>query len=179
MAPNSIKGFTLLESIVVLGLFIIAIFVASQIYFNLMRSAILAQNHQLAFDNFRFGAEKIWNEIKNGSNFIPSSSSIEFFDHRCRKVKIYTIATPTPNLIFELNGQASPLFDNDLVELQSFNLFYDNPTTTNGSSYYQTANKIFILNYKVILKTKTTQIPFEVWQAVAPSNSVLMNNPCQ
>jgi type II secretory pathway pseudopilin PulG len=174
MASNSIKGFTLLESIVVLGLFVAAIFVASQIYFNLMRSAILAQSYQLALDNLRFGAEKVWNEIKNGSNFIPSANSLEFLDRRCRKIRVY----PSPNnLIFEVNGRQSQLFDNELVEFQSFNLYYDSPV--GGPSYYQNANKIFILNYKVILKTKTTQIPFEVWQAVAPSNSAFINNPCQ
>jgi hypothetical protein len=130
----------------------------------------------LALDNLRFGAEKVWNEIKNGSNFIPSANSLEFFDRHCRGVKIY----PDPNnqnLIFEINGQRNQLFDNELVELQSFNLYYDQPNPT--GAYYKTAYKIFILNYKVILKTKTTQIPFEVWQAVAPSNSAFINNPCQ
>jgi type II secretory pathway pseudopilin PulG len=176
MASGSIKGFTLLESIVVLGLFTTAIFIGSQIYSNLIRSAILAQNYQLALDNFRFGAEKVWGEIKNGSNFIfiPSENRLEFFDRLCREVKIYPSSN---NLIFEVNGKQSQLFDNELVEFQSFNLYYDSPV--GGFHYYKNANKIFILNYKVILKTKTTQIPFEVWQAVAPSNSILVNNPCQ
>jgi type II secretory pathway pseudopilin PulG len=174
MASNSIRGFTLLESVVVLGLFVLAILVASQIYFNLMRSAILAQSYQLALDNLRFGAEKVWNEIKNGSDFIPSANSIEFFDRRCRKIRVYPGSN---NLIFEVNGKQSQLFDNELVEFRSFNLYYDQPNPT--GAYYETAHKIFILNYKVILKTKTTQIPFEIWQAVAPSNSVFMNNPCQ
>jgi type II secretory pathway pseudopilin PulG len=174
MASNPIKGFTLLESIVVLGLFTTAIFIGSQMYSNLMRSAILAQNYQLALDNFRFGAEKVWSEIKSGSNFNPSANSLEFFDRRCRVVRVY----PGPNnLIFEVDGKQSQLFDNELVEFQSFNFYYDQPKTT--GAYYETAHKIFILNYKVILKTKTTQIPFEVWQAVAPSNSVLVNNPCE
>jgi prepilin-type N-terminal cleavage/methylation domain-containing protein len=172
------KGFTLLESIVVLFLFTVAISIISQIYNNLMRSAILAQNYQVALDNFRLGAEKIWNELKNGSNFIPSSNRIEFLDRRCRRVRIYTVSTPNPNIIFEVRGQAAPLFNEELVELESFRIIYDNPSRS-GSSYYQIANKVFILNYKVILKTKTTKIPFEIWQTVAPSNSVLINNPCQ
>jgi type II secretory pathway pseudopilin PulG len=171
------RGFTLLESIVVLSLFIIAILVISQIYFNLMSSAILAQNYQLAFDNFRFGADKVWNEVKNGSDFNPSANSLAFFDRRCRGVRIYQISTPTPNLIFEVNSQGNPLFNNELVELQSFHLYYDSPFS--GSSSLSSTNKIFIFNYKVILKTKTTQIPFEVWQAVAPLNSVLTHSPCQ
>jgi prepilin-type N-terminal cleavage/methylation domain-containing protein len=168
------KGFTLLESIVVLFLFVIAILIASQTYVNLMRSAVLAQSYQLALDNFRFGAEKVWNEIKNGSNFNPSVDSLEFSDRRCRRVKVYSSSN---NLIFEINGQQNPLFDNELVELQSFNLYYDQPKPT--GAYYETAHKIFILHYKVLLKTKTTGIPFEVRQAVAPSNSVFMNPPCQ
>jgi prepilin-type N-terminal cleavage/methylation domain-containing protein len=174
MASSSIRGFTLLESAVVLALFVGAVLIATQIYFNLMRSAVLAQNYQLALDNFRFGSEKVWNEIKNGNNFNPSTSSIEFFDRRCRKIKIYSTTT---NLVFEINNQSNLLFDSDLVELQSFNVYYDNPTTS--EVYFQKSHKIFLINYKVILKTKTTQIPFETWQTVAPSNSVFVINPCQ
>jgi len=179
MAPNSIKGFTLLESIVVLSLFVILIFIATQIYFNLMNSAILAQSYQLSLDNFRFGAEKIWNEIKNGSNFVPSSNSLEFKNRRCQSVKIYPTSSPRPNLIFEIEGRPNPIFDDELIEFVSFSLYYDSPVGNPGDPYYKTANKIFLINYKVNLKTKMTKIPLEVWQAVAPSNSAFINNPCQ
>jgi len=173
---KSIKGFTLLESIVVLGLFVSSIVIASQIYFNLMRSVVMAQSYQLAFDNFRFGTERVWNGIKNGSNFVPSLSGIEFLDHRCRRIRIYPNLN---NLIFEIDDHESFLFDNELVELQSFNIYHDNPVGRSGDPYYKTANKIFLINYKVNLKTKTAKIPLEVWQTVAPSNSVFLNNPCQ
>jgi prepilin-type N-terminal cleavage/methylation domain-containing protein len=189
------KGFTLLESIVVLFLFVVAILIASQTYVNLMRSAVLAQSYQLALDNFRFGTEKVWNEIKNGSNFrrmIGSSpvlcngaqtDNIVFSDRRCREIRIYPTSTPQCpsgskcNLAFQIDGRPHLLFDNELVLLESFRVYCDR--IVSGPAYYQNANKIFILNYKVRLKTKTTQIPFEVWQAVAPSNSVFMNPPCQ
>jgi len=179
MASNSIKGFTLLESIVVLFLFMTLIFIATQIYFNLMNSAILAQSYQLSLDNFRFGAEKIWNEIKNGSNFVISSNSLEFNNRRCQNLKIYPTSSPSSNLIFEIDGKSNLIFDNELVEFVSFNIYYDNPIGNPIDSYYKMANKIFLINYKVNLKTKITKVPLDVWQAVAPSNSVLINNPCQ
>jgi prepilin-type N-terminal cleavage/methylation domain-containing protein len=174
MASNlKIKGFTLLESIVVLAIFITAIFIATQIYFNLMRSAILAQSYQLALDNFRFGAEKIWSEIKNGSEFRVSGSSISFNDRRCRNVSVYQSSN---NLYFSIDSQSSPLFDDKLVELENFEVFSDTPK--GGDVYFQKANKIIVLHYKVKLKTKTTEVPLEIWQAVAPSNSILVNKPC-
>ncbi|GIW67348.1 MAG: hypothetical protein KatS3mg096_216 [Candidatus Parcubacteria bacterium] len=175
MEPGSVKnGFTLLESVAVLFIFLVIITVVSQIYTNLMRSAILAQNFQLTMDNVRFGAEKVWNEIKNGSNFVLSGNSLQFLDRLCRPVRIYVSGE---NLIYEVSGQASPLFDNNLVSLTSFRIYYDVPSG-DPSFYFGRANKVFILNYEVNLKTKTLVIPFSVRQAVAPFNSAFINNPC-
>jgi prepilin-type N-terminal cleavage/methylation domain-containing protein len=169
------KGFTLLESMVVLMLFVVAVLIASQIYFNLMKSALLAQNMQLSLDNVRFGVEKVWTEIKNGSNFVPSATSIQFLDRKCRLVKIYQ---ENYNLIYEINNSTSTIFDESLVSLKNFQIYYDSPSG-NPNSYFGTANKIFVIHYQVDLKTKTLTIPFEFWQTVAPSNSVFFNNPCQ
>jgi hypothetical protein len=111
------------------------------------------------------------------------TDNIVFSDRRCREIRIYPTSTPQCpsgskcNLAFQIDGQPHLLFDNELVLLESFRVYCDR--IVSGPAYYQNANKIFILNYKVRLKTKTTQIPFEVWQAVAPSNSVFMNPPCQ
>jgi len=169
------KGFTLLESMVVLMLFVVAVLIASQIYFNLMKSALLAQDMQLSLDNVRFGAEKIWTEIKNSSNFVPLATSIQFLDRKCRLVKIYQ---ENNNLIYEINDQKSKLLDDRLIVLRNFQIYYDVPSG-NPSFYFGTANKIFVIHYQVDLKTKTLTIPFEFWQAVAPSNSAFLNNPCQ
>ena len=176
MESNSIKkGFTLLESVVVLFLFVTAMTITSQIYINLIKAAILAQNFQLSLDNVRLGAEKVWGELKNGTNFIPSANGIQFLDRLCRQIKIYRSGN---NLIYDIRGQSVSLFDDRLVEVTDFKIFYDNPSG-DPNFYFGQANKIFILNYKVNLKTKTLVIPFEVWQTVAPSNSSLINNPCQ
>jgi prepilin-type N-terminal cleavage/methylation domain-containing protein len=171
------KGFTLLESMVVLFLFVVAIVIAAQIYVGLMSSAILAESFQLGLDNFRYGAERILNEIKSGSNFTPSLSSLEFLDRHCKKIKVFTSST---NLIFESNGIQVPLFDNELVEINSFRLYYDTPSGTDPYPYFKTASapKFFLINYKVNLKTKITNIPLDIWQAVAPFNNVFPNNPC-
>jgi type II secretory pathway pseudopilin PulG len=168
-----IKGITILESMVVMMLFSVAIIILSQMYFNLMRSAILAQEMQLSLDNIRFGNEKLWLDIKNGSDFVTSSNRLDFKDRFCRSVKIYFSSN---NLIYEISGTTSTIFDNDLVELKSFRIYYDNPSS--GSSYYQTANKVFVFYYQFDLKTKVMTIPFEIRQTVAPLNSVFPNNPC-
>ena len=169
------KGFTLLESMVVLFLFIVAIVISAQVYVGFMNSAVLAESFQLGLDNFRYGAERILNEIKSGSNFTVSLSSLEFFDRRCKKIKIFPSST---NLIFEANSIQVPLFDNELVEVNSFNLYYDTPS--GGNAYFQkaSATKFFLINYKINLKTKITNIPLDIWQGVAPFNNVFPNNPC-
>jgi len=179
MASNTkIKGFTLIESMAVLFLFTVAIVLSSQTYNNLVNSSVLSQNLQLAFDNFRFGAEKIWNEIKNGSNFIVSQNSIEFLDRNCNKVQFYL--NQNNNIIFNINNNETPLFDSELVKFNSFEIFYDQPS---GNSlidpYFKYSNKIFLIKYSVILQAKTLNIPLEIYQVVAPSNSAFINNPCQ
>lgn len=175
MASNSIKkAFTILESLVVLLLFMTAITLGSQIYFNLVKTNVQAQNLQLAFDNVRFGAEKIWGEVKAGSEFVPTSESLEFRTRRCQRVRILKSGN---NLIFESAGQQVPIFDDSLVSLRNFRIYYDNPPSS--GAYYQTANKVFIFDYDFELKGKNANVPFSFRQTVAPSNSVLINKPCR
>lgn len=171
-------GYIVLEIVVALFLFTTAIIVVSQTYINLMKSSILIQNFQLAFDNFRLGAEKVWYEIKNGSDFSLTSNSLQFRNRLCQLTKIYFSGN---NLIYEVlmpNGiQIVPLFDNNLVNLNVFRVYFDSPS--GYGSYFKIANKIIFLNYKVDFKVKTLTIPFEITQAVAPLNSVFQNSPCQ
>lgn len=174
MASNPInKAFTILESLIVVLLFTTAIVIVSQIYFNLIKTNIQAQNLQLALDNVRFGAEKIWSEAKSGSEFTITPTSLDFKNRKCQRVKVYQNGE---NLIFETAGGQVPLFDNNLVVVRSFRIYSDTPKTS--GAYYETANKIFILDYNFDLKAKGLTIPFSFWQAVAPSNSVLINKPC-
>jgi len=169
------KGFTLVEVLIVLALFIVAVTVTSQIYINLIKASILAQDMQLSLDNVRFAVEKIWLDIKNGTDFRPSGTSLVFQDRKCRLVKIYK---KDDNLIYEVGNKQSPLFNNNLVVLKNLKIYYDS-SSVNPNFYFGTANKIFVIHYQVDLKTKTLTIPFEFRQAVAPSNSIFLNSPCQ
>lgn len=168
------QGFTIIEALVVIFIFTVGIVLFSQIYLSLMRSIVQAQNYQLALDNVRFGAEKIWNEIKLGSDFQVSSSSLNFKNRRCENVEIiYYI--DQKNLFFN----SKPVFDDNLVSLESFTIFSDQPTNPSSNIYYQKSYKVIFINYSFNLKTKTTNIPFSFYQVVAPLNSVLVNSPCQ
>lgn len=178
MASISMKqAFTLIESLVVIFLFTSAIVLISQIYLNLIKSTIQTQGFQLAFDNIRFGTEKIWNEVKSGSEFSLTPDSLEFRNRKCQIVKF---VKKRENLIFELANREIPIFDNNLVNLKSFKIYSDKPETSAETSdaYYKTANKVFIFEYSFDLKVKTNLIPFTFYQTVAPSNSVLINKPC-
>ncbi len=174
MASQSVKqAFTILESLVALFIFVTMIVLVAQIYFNLMKSAVSAQNIQLSLDNLRFGSEKIWSEVKTGSDFNIASSSIDFKNRRCQSIKIYKDGN---NINLEVSSQRIPLFDANLVEVNDFKIYADSPISS--GFYFQSANKIILFYYDVNLKTRIGNIPLRFWQTVAPSNSVLINNPC-
>lgn len=176
MAPNSkVKAFTVLESIIVIFLFMTAITISSQIYFNLVKVNLQSQDLQLAFDNARFGAEKIWIEVKAGSEFSPDSERLVFKNRRCQEVEIYR---ENGNLFFVSSGKKVPIFDENLVSIKNFKIYYDEPTSSD-KIYYQASHKIFVFDYDLELKTKNGNVPFSFRQTVAPSNSVLLNKPCQ
>ena len=167
------RGFTFIESVVVLFVFVIGMVLVSRIYFNLVKSNIFSQDLQIAFDNVRFGAEKIWSEIKSGSQFSPTSSSLKFKNRRCQEIEI---SKRDKNLIFKIENQEFQVFDSNFVELKDFKVYFDDPK--NSGVYYERAYKIFVLEYDFDLKTKTTKVPFTFRQTIAPSNSVLINEPC-
>jgi prepilin-type N-terminal cleavage/methylation domain-containing protein len=169
------KGFTLLEVLIVLALFTVAVSIISQIYINLIKASVLAQDMQLSLDNVRFAVEKIWLDIKNGSYFVALTARIEFLDRKCRLVKIYL---EDNNLVYEIDNRKFKLFNDNLVFLKNFQIYYDIPSG-DSDFYFGTANKIFVIHYQADLKTKTLTIPFEFRQAVAPSNSIFFNSPCQ
>jgi len=177
MASTSMKGFTLLESIIVLALFVLAITIASQVYVNMMSSAIIAQSFQLGLDNFRFGAEKIWNEIKNGSDFRAGLEGIDFKDRHCRDITVYKSGY---NLNFRINNRIMPLFDNELVKVNSFRIYTDQPQGGSADDpYYKSAYKLIVIEYQIEIKTKKMNIPLTIRQTIAPLNSVLIDKPCR
>lgn len=171
------KSFTLLESLVVLFIFTTTIVLVSGIYISLLRSNVNAQDFQLAFDNLRLGAERIWNEIKLGSGFIINITpmvKIGFKNRKCDEVTIYKDGN---NIILETSASNGvPLFDPNLVLVKDFRVYYDNPKTS--GAYYETSYKVFVLEYDVDLKGRNLVIPFKFWQTIAPLNAVLINNPC-
>lgn len=167
------KGFTLVEATVVIFIFTTLMVIASQIYLNIAKNIVNIQNFQLSLDNVRFGAEKIWNEVKSGSSFTLISNGIEFKNRLCKKVKFYVSGD---NILYEIEGTGVPLFDKNLVKLNGFRIFSDEPNRS--GNYFNTAYKIFIFEYDVILKSKSGSVPFSFWQTVAPSNSIFLNPPC-
>ncbi len=168
------QAFTLLESLVVIFIFTTAIVIVSQVYFSLVKTAVLAQNYQLAFDNLRFGTEKIWTEVKSGSDFSVNNDNITFKDRKCNPISIYK---QSDNIFFRIRNTEVPLFDENLVRIINFQILSDRPLSS--GAYYEISRKILVFKYEAELKTRTLTIPIIFHQTVAPSNSVLVNKPCR
>ncbi len=171
----SCSGFTLIESVLVISIFMILIFIATQIYFNLMDSLVQAQHLQLALDNVRFGSERVWNEIKLGSDFVVAhnGNEIRFKDRNCQNIEIEVQGHKL--VIITFNNISVPLFDEKLVKVNDFKIYSDQPS---GGYYYQTTYKLFQIHYDLTLKTPRGEFPLKFWQTVAPLNSVFVNPPC-
>lgn len=173
------KGFTLVEVIVSSALFIIAITIIAQTYLTITKSIILAQNLQANLDNVRYGLEKIWNEVKNGRDFPTSTisaTSLIFKDRRCRETKIYR---ENNLIIYEVDNATSSLFDENLVRVNGFNVFFDT-TTNNSRDYLSFSKKIVSFDFDLILKSGDKEIPYQIRLSAAPILSpISQNDPCQ
>jgi prepilin-type N-terminal cleavage/methylation domain-containing protein len=63
------RGFTLIELIVALGVFSIAIFIATSTFLNLQNAERRVQNEVNLQDNLRFGLEMMSKEIRTGRDY--------------------------------------------------------------------------------------------------------------
>lgn len=174
------KGFTLVEAIVSSSLFLLGVIIISQTYMAIVKSVILAQSLQANIDNVRFGLEKIWNEVKAGSNFPTTTimtTTLNFLDRRCELVKIFR---QDNSLKFERQTVTSDIFDKNLVQVNDFKVFFDTSSDPNTSIYSIYSKKVVYIDLDLSLKAGEQIIPFKINLTVAPYKSPLSDYPpCQ
>jgi Tfp pilus assembly major pilin PilA len=175
------KGFTILETAIVILLITVIITTLSNIYINLVRTVILANDYYQSLENVRLGTEKLWRLLKDGWNFEIESNQqgISFQKHNCVNAQI---KFQNNNLEYcegdSCNFQS--VFDENLVKVIDFKVATDTPYNGQTSYYFQYAPKIIILYYNLELKSRkksTTTLEFQ--QAVAPLNSVYTASLCE
>jgi type II secretory pathway pseudopilin PulG len=179
---NFYKGFTLVEVIVSSALVITALAIIAQTYMSIIKSVIFAQSLQANLDSVHFGLEKIWNEVKSGSNFPTSTiatTSLSFKDRRCRNITIEL--QPGGPLLYKIdNYSSSSLFDEKLVQVNNFIVFFDTSTNPNPDDYRSYSKKIVNFYFDLSLKAGDKVIPYQINLSVAPILSpISQNKPCR
>ncbi|MCS7200570.1 MAG: prepilin-type N-terminal cleavage/methylation domain-containing protein [Patescibacteria group bacterium] len=174
------KGFTLVEVIISSAIFLIGMFVLSQIYFSFIKSIIFAQNLQANIDNVRYGLEKIWNEVKSGSDFPTSTiatTTLTFKDRRCRAIEIYK---NDQKLMMKIGSNPpQSIFDENLVLVDDFRVFFDKTDFPTDTNYYKSSKKLVVIEIKFNLKVGENIIPYSTRISIAPFKSPLGNvSPC-
>lgn len=173
-------GFTLVEVIISSALFLMGMTLVSQVYLSLVKSVISAQKLQANIDNTRFGLEKIWNEVKTGVNFPTSSyntSVLEFKDRRCRQVKIQK---SEKELVFEVNGATTSIFDPSLIEVNDFYYYLNELDDPNSTDYTVASRKLVNIFLDLNFKTENGLIPYQIRTSIAPLASPRSSAwPCQ
>lgn len=171
------KAFTLIETVVVITLFIFAIVIIAQLYISLTRAALDLQQRHIAINLIQEGLEKIYSELKAGFSFTITTNSILFKDKKCQTS---TINFFNSNLLLLYNN--SSLFNNDFVELNDVKIYAYNPNATNNPSalYHEhiSSTKLIVIDYNFYIKSSiTTKTPLFIRQSIAPLNSNQNNIP--
>ncbi|BCX15376.1 MAG: hypothetical protein KatS3mg097_268 [Candidatus Parcubacteria bacterium] len=164
------KAFTLIETVVVIMLFIFAIVIIAQLYISLTKAALDLQQRHIAINSIHSGLEKIYSELKNGFSFTITDNSILFKDKLCETAMINFDSN---RLLLYYNS--SSLFNKDFVELEDVKIYGYNPSTTPSASYYyqhSSSTKLIVIDYYFYIKSPiTTKTPLFIRQSIAPLNS--------
>lgn len=180
------KAFTLAETVISTALFLMGITLVSQIFLTLVKGIVSAQRLQANIDNTRFGLEKIWNEIKTGSNFETSidnnSKILKFKDRRCREIEIYQ-DTNNEELIFKVSNATTSIttsiFDKNLIKVKNFNYYFDSLDEPNSNDYTVSSRKLVNIHLELEFKTETGIIPYKIRTSITPLLSPRSSNlPC-
>lgn len=164
------KAFTLIETVVVITLFIFAIVIIAQLYISLTKASLDLQQRHLAINSIQSGLEKIYSELKAGFSFTIETSSILFKDKLCQTA---TIVFNNHNLLYN----SSSLFNNDFVELNDVKIYGYNPnaiTPPADGFYYKhpSSTKLIVIDYNFYIKSQiTTKTSLFIRQSIAPFNS--------
>lgn len=85
-SPKPKRGFTLIETAVAVVLFAIAATIAIRSLVNIEKNRARGNAALTAFDNLRLAMELVSREVRVGSDFTVSGSTITFKDRRCQPI---------------------------------------------------------------------------------------------
>ena len=167
------KGFTILEMIVAILIFLIGIAVISGLYINLVKQYLISQNLQASLGNVKLALEKIWREMKYGINFATTTNGIKYQRvNDCVNVEI-KYDTATKAILYN----SSTLIDPNYFEVNNFTIYATGSFGSQGD-YNVTSFKLITISLSGIAKAKSMDIPVNFQISVAPINSVFASTSC-
>jgi hypothetical protein len=177
---NYNRGFTLAEMLTVMTIFMIAILVIVNIFVNLVKSTLIANDYYQSLENIKIGTDKIFEILKLGFYFkVLTTSTLEFKDIDCVTTTIsYNQSSSSLEIIRD--PEIIEVFDNNLVKVKGIMFATDTPSDPTSSDYRKKSNKIIIIFYDLEIYSRsgvTSSLKFQ--QAVAPLNSIVSSPSCK
>lgn len=164
---NNSKGFTAAEAAVSIFIFAIAITAGIISYINLLKTNLVAQGLYASVENLSLGFEKIWREIKYGSNFKfnpQNPSTILFKDINCAQIEIQL---RNGVIKYIKNGAESDLNNLSLAAVKNLNFYIPMDATS--------------ITVSLLAFTKSTKfdIPINLQMTAAPINAPFPVKSCE
>ncbi len=172
-----LKAFTLAEAVVASFIFLIALGIIANIVISLTNASFQLGEFHGGFENFRLGLEKLFREVKYGSDFNYDNITFSFTDRNCLPVSIKLV-----NKVLEMtknSQQVTNIFDPKFIEINDWKVIIDPLTNPNSPFYFEAAPKFITFIFDVNFKSKVGKINMIIQQSIAPVNSVLPTSPCQ
>lgn len=158
-------GFSMLETAVSMSVFIVAIGIGISSYINLIAANSTSQNVYTSVENLSLGLEKIWKDLKYGSEFTLANSELEFKDRACSNIKL-RLNSETGTFEYIKNNSISSLNDSSIAFIKKLNFLVSND---------KTSITIFL---GAEIKSKTKNIPINLQISVAPINAPFNVEKC-
>lgn len=169
------RAFTLIEVAIVLFVFIIGIGLFAVSYINLVKQHLLNQRLQASLGNLRLALEKIWRDLKYGTNFNIVNEQISFYRaYDCADIKIGRDQN-TKSLFYVFKGVKSVLTDPNLIEIEKLKIFY---TTTSDAFSSNLSTTSITISINANVKIQNLSIPINLQTSIAPIYSVIPS-PCK
>lgn len=157
------RGFTLIEVLVSVGIFLLTIMAISQIFITMIRSERVAYALLNSENNVRNNLELMAKTIRMGKNFQPLSSDKDLLCFN------YYLENQWPVLCYKFNSDLETL-ERSLDNGDYYSLLDSQVKITSGHFYQlgdgSTSQLSFIIQLEAQVKVRNTIYPFHVETAV-------------
>ena len=170
------RGFTLIEMGIALFLFVVIVSIISISNIRISQSSMRAQQMYTGTDMMRLGLEKIWREMKYGSNFTVGIHSVAFKDRNCQDA---ALSLESGELKYSVGGNKTALNDASVLNIAEFyaKAIISSVLDESGAEITDTAS---LISLSIIQDAaQGTLMPVMLNISVAPVQSSFPNQPCQ